>query len=61
MNDFRQRYEDAYWVVRKVLENACFSLESPHTLWSDLNELIEVCDSMERVLEIANPTDAFKR
>jgi hypothetical protein len=56
----KQRYEHAYRVVREVLETAETSLESPHPLWMSLNELIEVCDGMEKQLDIANPTSAFK-
>ena len=59
MNDFRQAYEDAYWIVRQVLETAEFALVSPHPLWSELNELIEVRDRMEKILKIANPSNAF--
>ena len=59
MTDFQQAYEDAYWIVRAVLETASFSLTSPHPLWGDLNELIEVRDRMEKTLDIANPSDVF--
>lgn len=54
-------YADAYRVVRAVLETAEITLQTPHPLWSDLNDLIEVCDRMERELQIANPTNAFKQ
>ena len=58
--NFKELYENAYWIVRAVLETAETHLVSPHPLWSQLNELIEVCDGMEKRLDIANPTDAFK-
>ena len=58
--NFKQLYENAYSVVRAVLETAETQLVSPHPLWSQLNELIEVCDRMEKTLDIANPTNAFK-
>ena len=61
MTDFEQLYAHAYRTVRAVLENAEWSLTSPHPLWSELNELIEVCDAMEKALDIPNPTDAFKQ
>ena len=60
ISDFQKSYLDAYWVIRAVLETAEHGLSSPHCLWSNLNELIEVCDRMEQELNIANPTDAFK-
>lgn len=59
--DFQKSYLDAYQTVRAVLEIAEHKLETPHSLWSELNELIEVCDRMERELKIANPTNAFKK
>ena len=58
--DHFKSYLYAYQVVRSVLETAEQSLQTPHPLWSSLNELIEVCDRMEKELQIANPTDAFK-
>tara|TARA_R110000822_G_scaffold151166_5_gene290305 strand:+ start:953 stop:1156 length:204 start_codon:yes stop_codon:yes gene_type:complete len=60
MTDYKSFYERAYWNVRKVLECAEYELTSPHPLWPSLNELIETCDTMENILDIANPTDAFK-
>lgn len=60
MTDYKKLYEQAYWNVRAVLEDADLNLQSPHPLWSTLNELIETCDTMEKTLEIANPTDSFK-
>ena len=61
MNEqFAKSYLDAYQVVRAVLETAEHSLQTPHPLWSELNDLIEVCERMERELQIANPTNAFK-
>ena len=59
MTDFKQAYEDAYWVLRAVIETASFSLTSPHPLWGELNELIEVRDRMEKTLDIANRSDIF--
>lgn len=60
-DNFKSLYLDAYWVVRAVLELAEYGLKSPHPLWSQLNELIEVCDTMEKSLNIANRTDSFKK
>jgi hypothetical protein len=60
MTDYKQLYEHAYYNIRAVLEIAEYELVSPHPLWSSLNELIETCDTMEKTLNIANPTNAFK-
>ena len=59
-SDFAKLYLDAYWVVRSVLETAEHSLQTPHPLWSELNELIEICDRMEKELEIENTLDSFR-
>ena len=59
MTNFKQAYEDAYWVLRAVIETASISLTSPHPLWGELNELVEVRDRMERTLDIANRSDVF--
>ena len=53
-NDLLKHYEHAYWKIRAVLENAHDNLRSPHVLWGDLNELLEVLDGMEKRLSIPN-------
>jgi hypothetical protein len=53
----RAKYELAYWNLRKVLEVAKDSLESPHVLWGYLNECFEDIDRMEKTLDIANRMD----
>ncbi len=50
--------ERCYWNVRRTLETAQLCLTSPHPLWSELNELMETCTWLERVLEIANPRES---
>ena len=52
--DLSKHYEHAYWKIRAVLENAHDNLPSPHVLWGDLNELLEVLDGMEKLLNIPN-------
>uniref|UniRef100_UPI0040474EE3 hypothetical protein n=1 Tax=Flavobacterium sp. TaxID=239 RepID=UPI0040474EE3 len=60
-NNYEKSYLNAYQVVRAVLETAERSLQSPHPLWLELNDLIEICDRMEKDLQIANSTNAFKQ
>ena len=57
ITDLMKDYEYAYWKVRAVLEDAKFNLPSPHPMWGNLNELIEVLDRMEQVLDIPNGSE----
>ena len=50
----QKHYEHAYWKIRAVLEDAEHDLPSPHPMWGNLNELLEVLDGMEDLLDIPN-------
>lgn len=55
--DLIKEYEYAYWKIRYVLEDAIWMLPSPHPMWGNLNELIEVLDEMEERLNIPNGSE----
>ena len=46
--------ETWYWKIRAVLQTSKDFLESPHPLWSDVNELPEICAELEIILNIPN-------
>ena len=55
-----ERLEILYWQVRAVLETAQSALIEPHPLWSDLNELMEQMQPIEKELGIANGWESTK-
>lgn len=50
----KELLEICYWKIRATLTVANAMLQSPHPLWSELNELIESMDSLENCLDIPN-------